>query len=71
MKTNGLANPANPGVITIQNEPGNTGDIQTLSDKAFYLIALATLLQASKKTGTLQHLLVPGTSARSYQPGVS
>lgn len=68
MKTNGLANPANPGIIKNQNAPGNTGNIQKLSDRAFYLIALATLLQESKKSGNLQDLLVAGNKNRSYQP---
>ncbi len=68
MKTNGLANPANPGITTNQNDPGNTGNIQKLSDRAFYLIALATLLQESRKTGKLQELLVPETTTpRPYQ----
>lgn len=60
MKTNGLATPAHPGKQLIQT--GRTekpAAKQQISDRAFYLIALATLLQESAKPGALQELLAP------------
>jgi len=60
MKTNGIANttlvPTNPKGQQPVTKP-------QLSDRAFYLIALACLLRENKKTAILKQLLEPGPVA--------
>jgi hypothetical protein len=69
MKTNGIANPAQPGKKLIQTSRSEKPVAkQQISDRAFYLIALATLLQETAKPGTMQELLAPAKFSGYRQP---
>jgi hypothetical protein len=60
MKTNGIAKPAHTGKTSIQTSRTiKSAAKQQISDRAFYLIALATLLQETAQPGALQELLAP------------
>jgi len=61
MKTNGIAAGQNP-VNTPNPLPDTTGTTAgpRMSEKAFYLIALVSLLRRSMDPAALQQLLVPG-----------
>ncbi len=43
--------------------PGNNNSRATISDKAFYLIALAVLLKKETGLSSLSQYLMPGTNA--------
>ena len=68
MKTTGNAKPAYPGQQQIQSRrTKDPAAKQQISDKAFYLIALATLLQETAKPGTVQELLAPAKYTGLHQ----
>lgn len=66
MKTSGIAAGQNP-VINPNLLPESTGTTAEprLSEKAFYLIALVSLLRKSMDPGSLQRLLLPGHDVNS------
>jgi hypothetical protein len=67
MKTNGNATPAYPGKQQIQSRRRKPAAKQQISDRAFYLIALATLLQETAKPGAVQELLAPAKYSGLHQ----